>query len=71
MPVWKPASNQLAFVSNRRLHFEVYLKPIDGREPEAPLLAEAPDKFPNDSSLSKDGQRFLVNTAVRAATPSP
>jgi Tol biopolymer transport system component len=57
LPVWNPASNELAFLTNRELLFAIYQKSTNGSEPEVLLLTGTPDKHPND--WSRDG-KYLI-----------
>ncbi|ABF39268.1 serine/threonine protein kinase [Candidatus Koribacter versatilis Ellin345] len=57
LPVWSPAASEIAFVTNRELHFSVYRKSVDGHATESVLINDLPDNYPND--WSRDGKYFL------------
>ncbi len=56
-PVWLSNGNQIAFESNRKGDFDVYVKPSTGLEHEQPLLELPGEQWPHD--VSRDG-RFLL-----------
>ena len=62
LPVMNPAGNDMVFLTNRNLHFEIFRKAINGSDEETPLLTGAPDKYPND--WSRDGKALLYNVVT-------
>jgi len=59
--VWTPDSKSLVFVANIAgpNRYDLFIKPVDGSEPEKPLLQVDGDAFPN--AVSRDG-RFVLFT---------
>ena len=56
-PVWFSNGSQVAFESNRKGDFDVYVKPSTGHGEEQPLLELPGEQWPHD--VSRDG-RFLL-----------
>ena len=59
--IWSPDGMRIAFGSNRKGSFNLYVKPSSGAPAEEPLLVTPNTKAPND--WSKDG-RFLLYMEV-------
>jgi eukaryotic-like serine/threonine-protein kinase len=64
-PVWSPDGGRVAFSSNVRGHYDLYLKSSEGTGKEELLLESGENKFP--TSWSRDG-RFLLFTSESAKT---
>lgn len=62
LPLWSPDGDRIIFSSNRKLHYDLYVKATTGSAPEE-LLSDfgARDKFAND--WSSDG-RYVIVTAT-------
>lgn len=60
-PVWSPDSKNIVFSSNRRGHFDLYMKPANGATDEQPVYISPLLK--NATDWSKDG-RYLLFTVV-------
>ena len=58
-PAWSPDGLRIAFASNRKLRFQLYVKPVDATKPEEPLGGTDLAELPTD--WSSDG-RFLLYT---------
>ena len=56
-PIWSPDGTRIAFSSDRKGHYDLYQKSVNGAEKEELLLESPLPKFPSD--WSKDG-RFIV-----------
>jgi serine/threonine protein kinase/Tol biopolymer transport system component len=58
VPVWSPDRSRIAFTSSRGHNFGIYLKPVDGSQPERQLaLPGGVDALPAD--WSRDGNNLL------------
>ena len=57
VPVWSPDGAQIAFASNRKGHWDLFVRPSDGSQPEQLLLQS--DGTKNPDSWSSDG-KFLL-----------
>ena len=66
-PAWSPDERMLAFASNRKGHFDLYLKAIGGSSEEEPLLVSENDKFP--VAWSVDGKYLLFNEVAKDTGP--
>ena len=64
-PVWSPDGSRVAFSSNVRGHYDLYLKSSEGTGREELLFESSENKFP--TSWSRDG-RFLLFTSESAKT---
>ena len=49
-PVWFPDGNHVAFETNRNGDFDIYVKALDGTEPERPLVEGPGQQWPHDAS---------------------
>ena len=58
-PVWSPDASALVFSSNRKGHYDLYRKALEGTADEEPLLVSDRDKYP---SAFVDGGRSLLFT---------
>ena len=56
-PIWSPDGKRIAFATDPKGPGDIYLKPVDGSEPQTPLLASEDDK--NLRDWSQDG-RFIL-----------
>ncbi len=66
-PLWSPDGSRIAFVSNRKGHFDLFQKFSSGAGEEESLLVSGNDKFLSD--WSRDG-RFLAYREFDAKTKS-
>jgi Tol biopolymer transport system component len=57
LPIWSPDGAQVAFASNRKGYFGIYLKPADGSGPETELFA-LPGVDVRPLSFSPDGKHI-------------
>ena len=58
VPVWSPDGARIAFTSGRGRSFDIYVKPVDGSQPERLLLpTSGVDSLPLD--WSRDGRNLL------------
>ena len=64
-PIWSPDGTQIAFASNRKGVYDLYLKPSSGARGEQLLLESAQAKFTED--WSRDG-RFVLYVEAGAKT---
>jgi serine/threonine protein kinase/Tol biopolymer transport system component len=64
-PVWSPDGSRIVFASNRKGHFDLFLKPSNGESAEELLLESAENKNPND--WSSDG-RFILYLSTNPQT---
>ena len=64
-PVWSPDSSRVAYSSNARGHYDLYLKSSEGTGKEELMFESGENKFP--TSWSRDG-RFLLFTSENAKT---
>jgi Tol biopolymer transport system component len=64
-PVWSPDGSRVAFSSNVRGHYDLYVKSSEGAGREQLLFESGENKFP--TSWSRDG-RFLLFTSESAKT---
>jgi serine/threonine protein kinase len=62
--VWSPDGSRVVFRSNRKGHYDLYLKAADGSGVEEPLLEDIFAKRPG--SWSPDGQHLLYNNSGSA-----
>ena len=62
-PVWSPDSSVLVFASNRKGHYDLYRKVLDGASEEEPLLVSEIDK---QAHAFVDGGRALLVTQAEA-----
>ncbi len=56
-PAWSPDGGSVLFASNRRGHFDLYRKAVDGVADEALVSADASEKYP--TSWLRDGRSVL------------
>jgi len=56
-PVWFPDGNQIAFETNRKGDFDIYVKALNGTGQEQPLVEGPGQQWPED--VSRDG-KFLL-----------
>jgi eukaryotic-like serine/threonine-protein kinase len=60
VPIWNPDASRLAFSSNRRINFGLYVKNSDGSQEEKSILEDNTDKLPSD--WSRDGKYILFTS---------
>jgi Tol biopolymer transport system component len=67
-PIWSPDGTRLAFSSNRKGQFNLYIRPFAGSGIEELLLESDRDKIPTD--WSSDGRYILFETRGNPKTQS-
>jgi Tol biopolymer transport system component len=65
-PVWSPDGNSIAYSSNRKGHYDVYLKKADGTGTEELLLASHVEKGVTD--WSRDGKYICLSVSGKPGT---
>ena len=63
-PVWSADGTQIAFESNRKGNYDIYIKPSNGAGQEQPLLEAPGNQWPYD--FSKDGKFLLYYDAANS-----
>jgi eukaryotic-like serine/threonine-protein kinase len=67
-PVWSPDGTEIAFESDRKDPFDIYLKPSDSAAAEKPVLELPGVQWPLD--WSRDGKYLLYLTASNIGAPT-
>jgi eukaryotic-like serine/threonine-protein kinase len=67
-PVWSPDGTRVAFTSNPRKLYDIYLKTVTGPDPQEPLFHSESTKYLTD--WSRDGRYLLFNTFTTAGSSS-
>ena len=69
LPVWSPDGRSIVFASNRKGHYDIYRKAVDGSAEEEAIAVSDADKFP--TSWTPDGRTIVFMQAGKEPGAQP